>query len=305
MTDLQELRRSIIANGTLTETEVNHLREAIFDEEGITLAKANFLFDLKDIIQVKLIEADDRRRRKQGGDSFRKVFIDAITHMLLEDENSPGEIDINEAKWLRAKMQNKGYYDRTDIQLLEQLKQRAINFPEILQYKNKFWRNLESWLYLSRYLTIVAAIGSVIGALALFVEGSKEVLHGVTNLITGTGNHDELLSAFVSSVDIYLFAMVLVIFGVGIYELFINKIDPVLNNQTVRPSWLQISSIDDLKSSLGKVILMVLIVSFLSITLTHKNTYSEPLHLLYLAGGVLLVALALYIASIHHKKDHN
>lgn len=305
MTDLQELRRSIIANGVLTETEVNHLREAIFDEEGITLAKANFLFDLKDIIQVKLIEADDRRRRKQGGDSFRKVFIDAITHMLLEDENSPGEIDINEAKWLRAKMQNKGYYDRTDIQLLEQLKQRAINFPEILQYKNKFWRNLESWLYLSRYLTIVAAIGSVIGALALFVEGSKEVLHGVTNLITGTGNHDELLSAFVSSVDIYLFAMVLVIFGVGIYELFINKIDPVLNNQTVRPSWLQISSIDDLKSSLGKVILMVLIVSFLSITLTHKNTYSEPLHLLYLAGGVLLVALALYIASIHHKKDHN
>lgn len=304
MTDLHQLRRSIIADGTLSEAVITHLREAIFDEEGVTIAKANFLFDLKDTIQVKLIEADDRRRRKQGGDSFRKVFIDAITHMLLEDENSPGEIDINEAKWLRAKMQNKGYYDRTDIQLLEQLKQRAINFPEILQYKNKFWRNLESWLYLSRYLTIVAAIGSVIGALALFVEGSKEVLHGVTNLITGTGNHDELLSAFVSSVDIYLFAMVLVIFGVGIYELFINKIDPVLNNQTVRPSWLQISSIDDLKSSLGKVILMVLIVSFLSITLTHKTAYSEPLHLLYLAGGVLLVALALYIASIHHKNDH-
>ncbi|MGM9859314.1 MAG: YqhA family protein [Muribaculaceae bacterium] len=304
MTDLHQLRRSIIADGTLSETEVNHLREAIFDEEGITIAKANFLFDLKDTIQVKLIEADDRRRRKQGGDSFRKIFIDAITNLLLEDESSPGEIDVNEAKWLRAKMQNKGYYDRTDILLLDELKHRSINFPEILQYKNKFWRTLESGLYLSRYLTIVAAIGSVIGALALFVEGSKEVLHGVKNLVLGTGNHDELLSAFVSSVDIYLFAMVLVIFGVGIYELFINKIDPVLNNQTVRPSWLQIGSIDDLKSSLGKVILMVLIVSFLSITLTHKTAYSEPLHLLYLAGGVLLVALALYIASIHHKNDH-
>ncbi|MGM9872021.1 MAG: YqhA family protein [Muribaculaceae bacterium] len=304
MTDLHQLRRSIIADGTLSEAVITHLREAIFDEEGVTIAKANFLFDLKDTIQVKLIEADDRRRRKQGGDSFRKIFIDAITNLLLEDESSPGEIDVNEAKWLRAKMQNKGYYDRTDILLLDELKHRSINFPEILQYKNKFWRTLESGLYLSRYLTIVAAIGSVIGALALFVEGSKEVLHGVKNLVLGTGNHDELLSAFVSSVDIYLFAMVLVIFGVGIYELFINKIDPVLNNQTVRPSWLQISSIDDLKSSLGKVILMVLIVSFLSITLTHKTAYSEPLHLLYLAGGVLLVALALYIASIHHKNDH-
>lgn len=304
MTDLHQLRRSIIADGALSEAVITHLREAIFDEEGVTIAKANFLFDLKDTIQVKLIEADDRRRRKQGGDSFRKIFIDAITNLLLEDESSPGEIDVNEAKWLRAKMQNKGYYDRTDILLLDELKHRSINFPEILQYKNKFWRTLESGLYLSRYLTIVAAIGSVIGALALFVEGSKEVLHGVKNLILGTGNHDELLSAFVSSVDIYLFAMVLVIFGVGIYELFINKIDPVLNNQTVRPSWLQISSIDDLKSSLGKVILMVLIVSFLSITLTHKTAYSEPLHLLYLAGGVLLVALALYIASIHHKNDH-
>ena len=44
MTDLHQLRRSIIADGTLSEAVITHLREAIFDEEGVTIAKANFLY---------------------------------------------------------------------------------------------------------------------------------------------------------------------------------------------------------------------------------------------------------------------
>ena len=110
----------------------------------------------------------------------------------------------------------------------------------------------------------------------------------------------KLLALFVSSVDIYLFAMVLIIFGMGVYELFISKIDPVETKLDSRPSWLRITSIDDLKSSLGKVILMVLIVSVFEHSLSIN--YNQPIDLLYASVAVVLVAVALYVT---HLSNHN
>ena len=89
-------------------------------------------------------------------------------------------------------------------------------------------------------------------------------------------------------------AMVLIIFGMGIYELFINKIDPVERKADARPTWLQISSIDELKSSLGKVILMVLIVSFFKHSL--DVPFDSAKDLLQLSVGVLLISGALFLA---------
>ena len=55
---------------------------------------------------------------------------------------------------------------------------------------------------------------------------------------------------------------------------------------------LQISSLDDLKDRLGKVILMILIVAFFKNVL--HVSYKSPLEILYMGGGIFLVALALY-----------
>ena len=55
---------------------------------------------------------------------------------------------------------------------------------------------------------------------------------------------------------------------------------------------LQIESLDDLKDRLGKVILMILIVAFFKNVLHVK--FSTPLDILYMGGGILLVALASY-----------
>lgn len=100
-----------------------------------------------------------------------------------------------------------------------------------------------------------------------------------------------------------LFAMVLIIFGIGVYELFINKIDPAEQNLDSRPSWLQINSIDSLKSSLGNVILMVLIVSVFehSLNINFENAWD----LLKLAVGVVLIAIALYLTHLSHKGHNN
>lgn len=90
----------------------------------------------------------------------------------------------------------------------------------------------------------------------------------------------------------------LIIFGIGIYELFISKIDPIERKADAHPSWLQVSSIDDLKSSLGKVILIVLIVNFFKFSI--DTPIGEAKDLLFLSIGIVLVSLALFIANKSH-----
>lgn len=296
MERLEKVKHTIVADGQLSSADIKLLRDALFDEEGMTRKKANFLFSLKDMISKDRLTSE-----------FKELFIEAISTLLLEDDDSPGEIDDSEAKWLRAKIQTKGYQDNLDISLLDNLRKKSINYPEILNFKGKAARRFEGMLFYSRYLSIFAVIGSLLSACALFIKGSGLVIEGLKCFISTTakgshGDYEALLAEFVSSVDIFLFAMVLVIFGMGVYELFINKIDPVEKKVDSRPSWLQISSIDELKSSLGKVILMVLIVSFFKHSLDIE--YRSATDLLLLASGILLLAVALFLANYHPKDKH-
>lgn len=289
MTDFAELKKRLIADGELNEAEVLQLREAIF-EDGMTMEKGDFLFSLKDAANKKKISP-----------AYKSLFVEAISSLLLEDEESPGEIDESEAKWLRAKIQNNSHVDEYDRALLKNLRERSINFPSILNYKNLVTRKFEHGLYLTRYLTLLAVFGSLLSAFALFIKGSIIVIDALILFIKNIWNphYEHLLEMFVSSVDVFLFAMVLIIFGIGIYELFITKIDPVLQKVDGRPSWMQISNIDELKSSLGKVILMVLIVTFFKHSI--EVEYGNVNDLLKLGFGIVMIALALYITNRSHK----
>lgn len=292
-TNLPQLRKTIFANGRIDAEDVTKLREAMFSDEGMDRRKADFLFEVKDTVSA------DKQHP-----NFKNLFIEAITSFLLEDEDSPGEIEEGEAKWLRARIQYKGQMDSIDELLLKNLRMKSINFPQTLNYKSTTAKFFEKTLYWSRYLSILAVVGSIAAGIAIFIRSSLIVGNGIYQFCTTIGSTeehviDELLAKFVESVDLYLFAMVLIIFGMGIYELFINKIDPVEQKTDSRPTWLQISSIDDLKSALGKVILMVLIVSLFRHSLTLK--YDSVVELLELAGAIVLVAGALYIA---HASPH-
>jgi uncharacterized membrane protein YqhA len=291
--NLTQLRKTIFANGNIDAEDVRKLREAMFSDEGMDRRKADFLFEVKDTVA----------KEKQHA-TFKNLFIEAITSYLLEDEDSPGEIEEGEAKWLRARIQYKGKMDSIDELLLKNLRMKSINFPQTLNYKSATAKFFEQTLYWSRYLSILAVVGSIAAGVAIFIRSSIIVCDGLYQFCTtlsSTDEHviDQLLAKFVESVDLYLFAMVLIIFGMGIYELFINKIDPVERKTDSRPTWLRISSIDDLKSSLGKVILMVLIVSLFRHSLTLK--YESVVELLELAVAIVLVAAALYVA---HASPH-
>ncbi len=290
MEDLTALRKSLVRDGKLSDNDVECLRQKLLhDDGGITMEKGNLLFELKDTVSKKNLSA-----------RFSDLFVDAICALLLEDEDSPGEIDNKEAKWVRARIQAKGYMDRYDKRLLKALRKRSINFAEILNYKSEITRRFEYTLYFTRFLTLLAVFGSLFAAIALFIKGSVIVVDGMIEFVTHitSPEYEHLLEMFVSSVDVFLFAMVLIIFGVGIYELFISKIDPVEKKADNRPTWMQVSNVDDLKASLGKVILMVLIVTFFKYSI--EVEYGNVNDLLKLGVGIILIAGALFITNKSH-----
>lgn len=299
MSILEEIRDKIIRNGEISPEDVVELQNAIKADGGMDMTKGNILFEIKEQVKGK----------GKAPASFKKLFVDSISKYLLEDEDSPGRIDKGEAQWLRARIQFVSEYDSYDKALVENIRKKSINFPKILEQKSKRTRTFENILYSARYLSILAVIGSLISSIALFLRGGmvvfESIRHFFIDLYAGqvNPNYEKMFEELVSSVDIFLFALVLIIFGVGVYELFITKIDPVERENDTRPSWLRISSVDDLKSSLGKVILMVLIVSFFKHTLELTKEQWEPITLLYLAIGILLISAALYLTHKSGKEE--
>lgn len=97
----------------------------------------------------------------------------------------------------------------------------------------------------------------------------------------------------VEIVDGYLMATVLFIFSLGLYELFISNIEAAETSEA-GSNVLIIHDLDDLKSRLAKVILMILIVRFFENAI--HMPFRNALDLLYLAGGIALIGLALYLS---------
>jgi hypothetical protein len=121
MSNLKELKKSILADGVIDEQEVKQLREALYADGVIDKEEAEFLFELNDAVSGK-----------ENHSSWATLFIDAITSFLLEDEKSPGEVDDEEAKWLVGKIQGDGKLDELELALLNNLKAKAKKLPKSL-----------------------------------------------------------------------------------------------------------------------------------------------------------------------------
>ena len=180
--DYQELRKKIFANGKITEEDVKLLREKLFTDQEMSREKGNFLFDIK-----------DSTKRQNQCDAFKNLFVECITKLLINDDDSPGEISEDEAKWLRAKIRFKGYTDKTDETLISNLKRKSINWHTILNSKNKVARTFEKMLYFSRFLTLLAVIGSLVSSIILFIYGTINVYVAFVNFLNhhAGGDHSE------------------------------------------------------------------------------------------------------------------
>jgi uncharacterized membrane protein YqhA len=108
----------------------------------------------------------------------------------------------------------------------------------------------------------------------------------------------EMMAHTVGAIDGFLLATILLIFSLGLYELFISDID-IAQDSKRSSKVLVIHTLDDLKSKLAKVILMILVVTFFEVSLS--MTFINALDLVYFAFGILMVSLALYFS---HKAEY-
>jgi len=163
----------------------------------------------------------------------------------------------------------------------------------------------EGSLWRSRLVVLLAVIFGMVGAFILFAVASYDIVKITIKTYKffftdfhPDNFHELLIGKIIGAIDLYLIAVVLLIFSFGIYELFISQIDDA-DNSEVGDKILAIHSLDELKDKLGKVVVMVLIVGFFK-RVMHMN-FSTPLEMMYLAGSILALALALYFM---HKGEH-
>ncbi|GAB4125932.1 MAG: YqhA family protein [Sideroxydans sp.] len=159
----------------------------------------------------------------------------------------------------------------------------------------------ENTLWNSRFIILTAVIGSLLAGFAIFYMASVDVvnlfqhaLHYADNSLSEEARkalHDNTVSHIVEVVDGYLLATVMFIFSLGLYELFISDIDPAHGSKAASKIMV-INSLDDLKSKLAKVILMIMIVTLFEEAINMRM--ESPLDLVYFGAAIALISLALY-----------
>ena len=110
----------------------------------------------------------------------------------------------------------------------------------------------ESSLWSSRFITLSAVIFSIFAAFALFFVASADLYHVLVTTyqyffagIHPENFHEDIVAEIIGAIDLYLIAVVLLIFGFGIYELFISDIDVAKDSGGNKI--LYVSSLDELK----------------------------------------------------------
>jgi uncharacterized membrane protein YqhA len=164
----------------------------------------------------------------------------------------------------------------------------------------------EKGMWKTRLFIILAVIFGLIGAIVLFLVASLDII-GVASytfktIIAGAhpeNFHEDIVSGIIGAVDLYLIAVVMLIFSFGLYELFISDIEAASDNEKGEKI-LNITSLDQLKDKIAKVIIMVLVVSFFQKVL-HMH-YSTALEMLYFALSIAALSIGLYFLGKVGKK---
>ena len=167
---------------------------------------------------------------------------------------------------------------------------------------------VETALWNSRLIVFAAVLISLASSLAMFYMATIDAVYMISHLADYPYLADDARIALRSTtithvvelIDGYLLATVLLIFGLGLYELFISKIDQAENSENASKVLL-IHSLDDLKARLAKVILMILIVKYFEFALDMH--FQTPLDLLTFAAGISLIGLALYLSHAGDNKQ--
>lgn len=163
-----------------------------------------------------------------------------------------------------------------------------------------FEKWFEKGLWASRMIILLAVVFSIFASFVLFIIGSADLYHVMISTyqyffagIHPENFHADVVAEIIGAIDLYLIAVVLLIFGFGIYELFISEIDVAKGSGGDKV--LYVKTLDELKDKIAKVIVMVLVVSFFQRIL--HTEYKGALEMLYFSISIAALALGLFFLN--------
>ncbi|RDI95426.1 YqhA family protein [Meiothermus sp. QL-1] len=139
---------------------------------------------------------------------------------------------------------------------------------------------------------LLPVAGLLAGAVYFALQTGLEVWQALSS-----GSVEKALPLMVGAVDLALLASVLIIFALGLYELFIAEVNPMKGSLNV----LVVRSLNDLKTKLGQVIMMILVVKFFEKALAFSP--KGALDFLFYAGAVALLGAALWLVQARDKPE--
>ena len=127
---LNSVKAHVIADGVVDADEVNMIKTVIYGTGGaagadIDRTEADFLFDINDATT----DNDGHH------ESWPQLFVDAISSHVLDDAESPNEIDSDEGDWLISRVEGDGEYDANEKALLANIKAKATSIDGKLKFK--------------------------------------------------------------------------------------------------------------------------------------------------------------------------
>ena len=146
---------------------------------------------------------------------------------------------------------------------------------------------------LSRFAVAVPAVTSIIASFVLMGIGVWEVAMSIVHLLDSSVSVKLTVVAILTAVDTFLLATVLLVIGYGLYELFVDGEVPL-------PQWLQIRSLDDLKTKLIGVTVAILGVVFLGALVDRRDASS----VMFIGAGVgaVIIGLAAFTFAAKRKE---
>ncbi|XP_078441827.1 uncharacterized protein LOC144711697 [Wolffia australiana] len=169
---------------------------------------------------------------------------------------------------------------------------------------------IEKAVYCCRFFALLGVTGALVGSVLCFFKGCVFI---VTAFLEYPTSRPKAMSAIIEAIDIYLIGTVMLVFGMGIYELFISNLDMAnisskrsnllgLFTLQERPKWLEIKSVNSLKTKLGHVIVMALLVGLFD--KIQKVAIATPADLLCLSASILISSCGLLLLSkLSHSGD--
>lgn len=148
----------------------------------------------------------------------------------------------------------------------------------------------------SRFIALFAILGTTVSAIAVFIYGAVFVGIAIWDTITGGRPSEDglkhLTLQLVEATDAFLLGTVLYIVSIGFFQLFIDS-------DVAVPGWMRITDLDQLKTKLVGVIVVLLGVTFLG----KASNWRDGDDILYLGGAIALVvgSLAFFGFRAHEK----